>query len=223
MTCTDGIFGKHRIEQGVLLSSISVTLQETLVGFVIGAALGLVVGFVLGTSRTLSDILSPILAALYAIPRLALIPLFMLWFGLGFGSKLALVITVVFFLVFYNTHSGVRDVDQELVGVLKVMKASRWQVHTKVTIPSAMTWIIAGLHVSVPYALVAAVTGEMVASNRGMGYLIIRASGQFNTAGVFGGIAVLMALALVLTAVVHWLERKLLSWKSEKTAGGTGW
>lgn len=207
------------VDQGVLFSNIGVTMQETILGFVIGAALGMIVGFMLGTSPYLSAIFSPIVAALYAIPRLALIPLFLLWFGLGIGSKLALVITVVFFLVFYNTHSGVKDVDQGLVDVLKVMKASRWHIHTKVTIPSAMTWIIAGLRVSVPYALVAAVTGEMTASNSGMGYLIIRASGQFNTAGVFGGIFVLMVLALLLGGVVALLEKRLLGWKTDRLMG----
>lgn len=200
-------------EQDLLLSSILVTMQVTLLGFAIGAVLGMVAGFVLGTVEFLGAVMAPIMAALYAIPRLALIPLFLLWFGLGIGSKLALVITVIFFLVFYNTHSGVKDVDQELVDVLKVMDASRWDILRKVTIPSAMTWIIAGLHISVPYALVGAVTGEMIASNRGMGYLIIRASSQFNTAGVFGGILVLMVLALLLAGVVNLLEKRLLRWK----------
>jgi NitT/TauT family transport system permease protein len=206
------------VEQGQLWGNIGVTLQETLLGFGLGAALGMIVGFLLGTSPVLSAVFSPIVAALYAIPRLALIPLFLLWFGLGLGSKLALVTTVVFFLVFYNTHSGVRDVDQGLVDVLKVMRAKKWHIHTKVTIPSAMTWIIAGLRVSVPYALVAAVTGEMTASNSGMGYLIIRASGQFNTAGVFAGIFVLMVMALLLGAVVTLLEHRLLSWKTDRLA-----
>lgn len=207
---------RHWIERGVLLPNVLVTLQETVVGFVVGALLGMIAGFLLGTNRYLSAVFSPILAALYAIPRLALIPLFLLWFGLGIGAKLALVITVVFFLVFYNTESGVRDVDQGLVDVLRVMKANRWHVHTKVTIPSALTWIIAGLRVSVPYALVAAVTGEMTASNSGMGFLIIRASGQFNTAGVFGGILVLMVLALLLGAIVTFVEARLLGWKSDR-------
>jgi NitT/TauT family transport system permease protein len=200
-------------EDGLLWQSILTTLQVTLLGFAIGAVLGMIAGFLLGTVEFLGAVMAPVMAALYAIPRLALIPLFLLWFGLGIGSKLALVITVIFFLVFYNTHSGVKDVDQELVDVLKVMKASRWDILRKVTIPSAMTWIIAGLHISVPYALVGAVTGEMIASNRGMGYLIIRASSQFNTAGVFGGILVLMVLALVLAGAVSLLEKKLLRWK----------
>jgi NitT/TauT family transport system permease protein len=204
------------VEQGILIPNLLTTIQVTLLGFAIGASLGMLVGFLLGTSPKLSAVFSPVVAAIYAIPRLALIPLFLLWFGLGIGSKLALVTTVVFFLVFYNTHSGVRDVDHELVNVLRVMKASRWHIHTKVTVPSAMNWIIAGLRVSVPYALVGAVTGEMTASNSGMGYLIIRASGQFDTAAVFAGIFILMVLALILGAVVNFLERRLLSWKADR-------
>jgi len=207
------------ISDDVLFPNLFTTLQVTILGFLIGAGLGMLVGFALGASPYLSAIFSPIVAALYAVPRLALIPLFLLWFGLGIGSKLALVVTVVFFLVFYNTHEGVRDVDRELVNVLRVMKAKRWQIHMKVTFPSAMTWIIAGLRVSVPYALVGAVTGEMTASNAGMGYLIIRASGQFDTAGVFAGIFVIMIFALLLGALVTVAEKRFLRWKSNNLAG----
>ncbi|MFC7787460.1 ABC transporter permease [Microbacterium sp. MAHUQ-60] len=204
------------VADGILLTNIAATMQVTLIGFTIGAGLGLVVGFALGVNPFLSAVVSPIIAALYAIPRLALIPLFLLWFGLGIGSKLALVITVVFFLVFYNTHEGVRDVDRGLIDVMRVMKASKWQIYRAVTLPSAMTWIIAGLRISVPYALVATVTAEMMASNSGMGYLIIRASGQFYTAGVFAGILVIMVFALLLGAIVSFAEKRLLRWKPDR-------
>lgn len=208
------------IVDGVLLTNLIATMQVTILGFICGATLGMIVGFSLGVNRFLSAIFSPIVAALYAIPRLALIPLFLLWFGLGIGSKLALVITVVFFLVFYNTHEGVREVDHGLIDVMRVMKANTWQIHQTVTVPSAMTWIIAGLRISVPYALVAAVTGEMTASNSGMGYLIIRASGQFYTAGVFAGIMVIMVFALLLGALVNLAERRLLRWKPDRLLAG---
>jgi NitT/TauT family transport system permease protein len=208
------------IENGVLLTNLAATMQVTVLGFLIGAGLGMLVGFALGVNRFLSSIFSPIIAALYAVPRLALIPLFLLWFVLGIGSKLALVITVVFFLVFYNTHEGVREVDRGLIDVIRVMDASRWQVHKTVTVPSAMTWIIAGLRISVPYSLVAAVTGEMMASNSGMGFLIIRASGQFYTAGVFAGIVVIMVFALLLGGFVSLAEKKLLRWKPDRLLVG---
>jgi NitT/TauT family transport system permease protein len=204
------------IDEGVLITGIWVTLQETVFGFLIGAVLGLITGFILGTSRFISAVFRPIVTALNSIPRLALVPLFILWFGLGMSSKMAFVAMIVFFLVFFNTYAGVSDVDDHLLDVLRLMKAKRWQLHTKVTLMSAMTWIIAGLRVSVPYALVAAVTAEMIASNRGMGYLVVRSSGQFFTAGVFAGILVLMVVAMGLTGLVTLLERRLLRWKPDR-------
>jgi NitT/TauT family transport system permease protein len=201
------------MERDHLVPNILATLQVTLLGFGLGAAGGILVGFVLGVSDFWSRVLNPFVATLYSVPRLALIPLFLMWFGLGLGPKLAMVIVIVFFLVFYNTFSGVRDVDQQLIDVLRVMQGRAWQIHTRVTLPSAMVWIVTGLRVSVPYALVAAVTAEMLTSNQGMGYVIIRAAGQFNTAGVFAGIVILMAMALMLTGLVGALEKRLLRWK----------
>lgn len=197
----------------VLLSSLRMTLHETIVGFILGAALGAFVGFLLGVNRVLSDILKPFIIGLNTVPRLALVPLYLLWFGLDIQSKIALVVTTVFFLVFAATYEGVRDVQAELVDGLRVMGANRWSVHRVVTVPSAMTWIIAGLKVSVPYALVSAVTAEMISSNRGMGYLIIRSSSEFNTEGIFAAVFVLIVVGVALTGLVTLLERWLLRWK----------
>ncbi|MGH3757540.1 ABC transporter permease [Actinophytocola sp.] len=201
------------IDQGVLLPNIGVTLQETLLGFLIGAILGGTVGFVVGTMTYLGNLLSPFISALYAVPRLALVPLFMLWFGLGLGSKVAFVAMLVFFLVFYNTYSGAKDVDSDLLDTIRVLGARRRHLHLKVILPSALTWVFAGLRISVPYALVGAVTAEMISSNRGLGYLLIRASGQFDTAGVFASIVVMMCVALALNGLVVLLEHYLLRWK----------
>lgn len=208
------------VEDGVLWPNLLATIRITLIGFFIGAVAGLVVGVLLGLSSFWSSVLNPFVTALYSIPRLALIPLFLLWFGLGTTSKLALVVVVVFFLVFYNTFAGVRDVDRDLVDVMRVMGARRRHVLFKVTLPSAMVWIVAGLRVSVPYALVGSVTAEMLMSNEGMGYLIMRSSGQFNTAGVYGGIVILMLLALVLNGLVGVLEKSLLKWKAQTQERG---
>lgn len=200
-------------EDGVLFPNIMVSLQTTVYGFGIGGILGLIVGFSLGTSDFASRIFRPFVTALNSIPRLALVPLFLIWFGLGMSSKVALVATVVFFLIFYNTYAGVRDVDRQLVDVLRLMKAKRRHVYLKVTLPSAMTWIIAGMRVSVPYAMVAAVTAEMLASNRGMGFLLQRSAGQFYTPGVFGAIIVMIVMSITLMFLVTVLERFVLSWK----------
>jgi NitT/TauT family transport system permease protein len=200
-------------KEGVLWISIYYTLETTVLGFIIGAALGLVFGFVLGVNPLLAAIFKPFVNAIYSIPRLALVPLFMLWFGIGVGSKLALVVSVVFFLVFFATYTGVKDVDRELLNKLRLMRSSWWSVHSKVTLPAATTFIISGLSISMPYALVAQVTAEMLSSNRGMGYLLIRSSSQFYTPGVFAAITVLMVMGVLLTLGIYWLEGRLLRWK----------
>jgi NitT/TauT family transport system permease protein len=200
-------------EEGVLAEAIWSTVQAMMVGFALGAVLGIMVGIILGSSPMLSDIFRPFLVSLNAIPRLALVPLFILWFGFGLQMKVALVALIVFFLVFYATYEGVRDVEQRLLDVLKVMDASRLDLQLKVRIPSAMAWIIQGLQVSIPYALVAAVTAEIIGSNTGIGYLIQRSAGTFDTAGVFAGIVVLVLVSVVINALVTLLERRLLRWK----------
>ena len=203
------------VKEGVLWISIYYTFETTVLGFLIGAAMGLVVGFVLGVNTFLAAIFQPFINALYSIPRLALVPLFMLWFGIGVGSKLALVVSVVFFLVFFATFTGVKDVDPELLRKLRLMRANWWSVHLKVTLPSATTFIISGLSISLPYALVAQVTAEMLSSNRGMGYLLIRSSSQFYTPGVFAAITVLMVMGVALTWCIQALENWLLRWKPQ--------
>jgi NitT/TauT family transport system permease protein len=201
------------VEDGVLLESILATVTAMLYGFAVGAVLGILVGIVLGSSPMLGDIFRPLIVALNAVPRLALVPLFILWFGFGLGSKVALVALIVFFLVFYSTYEGVRDVEQRLIDVLKVMNANRLTLQMKVRIPSAATWIIQGLRVSVPYALVAAVTAEIIGANTGIGYLIQLSAGTFFTAGVFAGIFVLVVVSVLINALVTLLEKRLLRWK----------
>ena len=204
---------KRWVDQDILWLSIFVTLQNTVLGFLIGTGLGLITGFVLGANRTLAEIMAPYITALYSIPRLALVPLFMLWFGIGIGMKLALIASVVFFLVFYATFAGVRDVDQVMLDKLRLMRASWWGVTTKVTIPSATTFIISGLRISLPYALVVEVTAEMLSSNSGMGFLLIRSSSQFYTPGVFAAIVVMMLMGIILMGGIRVVEARLLSWK----------
>jgi NitT/TauT family transport system permease protein len=188
-------------------------------GFLLGAVLGIIVGVILGSSPMLSDIFRPFLVSLNSIPRLALVPLFILWFGFGLQMKVALVALIVFFLVFYATYEGVRDVEQRLLDVLKVMNASRLTLQLKVRLPSAMAWIIQGLQVSIPYALVAAVTAEIIGSNTGIGFLIQRSAGTFYTAGVFAGILILVVVAVIINAAVTVVEKRLLRWKPRNLSG----
>lgn len=200
--------------EGGLWGHIYITLKETLTGFALGCSAGIVVGFVLGSMPRVGQVFSPLVVALQAVPPLALAPLFILWFGLGSASKVALVTLVVFFLVFYNTLSGVRLVDRDLLNVLRVMGATRRQLHWRVTAPSVATWVITGLRVSVAYAFVAAVVGQILASRQGLGLLIQRANSQFNPSAMFAAIAIIVAMALVLNGVVSLLERWVLRWRS---------
>lgn len=199
---------------GLLWGNMLITLQITIYGFLIGAGLGFVVGSLLGVSRWLGRILTPFVTALQSVPRLALVPLFILWFGIGMTSKLALVATVVFFLVFAATRAGVFSVDEQLTNALRIMRATWWQVHLKATLPSAVIWIAEGLRVSVPWALVATVTAEILSANEGLGYLIARSAGQFFTAGVFAAIFVLTILGVLLTFLITLIEKRLLRWKT---------
>jgi len=200
-------------ERGVLWSSILVTYRVTLIGFIIGGTLGFLFGLILGVQRFLAAVLNPFIGALYSTPRLALIPLFILWFGIGDGSKIALVASVTFFLVFYATFAGVKEVDPEIIERMRLMRASRRNIGQKAILPSATSYIIEGLSVSAPFALVAAVTAEMLSSNRGMGFLLVRSAGQFNTAGVFACITVLALMGILLMGLTRVAEGRLLRWK----------
>ena len=145
---------------------------------------------------------------------MVLAPIFLLWFGLGIWSKVALGVTVVFFIVFFNTHQGVRDVDKSVVDNARMLGASEWQLTRHVLIPSALTWVFSSLHISIGFAVIAVVVGEYLGASRGVGYLISQAEGVFDTTGVFAGMAVLSASVLLVGVGVNRLERWLLRWKS---------
>lgn len=203
-------------ERGLLWNNILLSYRITLIGFAIGSSAGFLFGLALGLNRYLGDVLSPFLGALYSTPRLALVPLFLLWFGIGDGAKLALVASIVFFLVFYATFAGVKEVDVQVIDRMKLMRAGRLAICRKAILPSAASFIVEGLRVSGPFALVSAVTAEMFSSNRGMGFLLIRSSSQFDTAGVFACIVVLMIMGIALMAAIRLIESRLLHWKQEQ-------
>jgi NitT/TauT family transport system permease protein len=203
------------IATGDLWLHVEVTLTETLLGFIFGALSGVIVGLALGLNRRLAAILDPFIVGFYSLPKIALAPLFILWFGVGLASKVVMATFVVFFLVFYNTYAGTLAVEQELVDVLRLMGASRRQIVAKVILPSVVIWIFTGMKTSVPYALIGAVVGEMMASNKGLGYLIQAAAGQYDTGGVFAALFVLSIIAMVLHAALKHSERRLLRWKED--------
>lgn len=202
------------VADGSLFYHAGITATEAFAGFAIGGALGIGVGVALGRSRFLAELLEPMIMAFYSLPKVALAPLFVLWLGIGLEMKITLTAAVVFFLVFLNTYTGVRSVSRELVAILRLMGASEWHVLAKVVLPSAITWVFAGLRISVPYALIGAIVGELIASNRGLGYLLSSAAGQFQTAGVFAALLAVMALAGVLNLLVLVAERRLMPWRT---------
>ncbi len=204
-------------ESGDLWMHIEITMTETILGFVFGAVSGVAFGLALGLNKRLAAVLDPFVVAFYSLPKIALAPLFILWFGVGLLSKVVMATFVVFFLVFYNTYAGTLAVEQELVDVLRLMGATQWQIVRKVILPSVLLWIFTGMKISVPYALIGAVVGEMMASNKGLGYLIQASAGQYDTSGVFAALFVLMIIATALHALLKQSERLMLRWKEEST------
>lgn len=201
------------IADGSLFLHIWATVYETLMGFVVGAVGGVILGIWLGVSPFTNRLLNPYLNALNALPKVALAPLFVLWFGLGIASKIALAALLVLFLVFLNTYAGVREVDQDLIDSARLMRATRAQLIAKVIIPSAMSWVFAGLKISVPYALIGAVLGEMIAANRGLGYLVQFSGSQFDSAGVFAVLIVIALLAVALNFLVELVQHRMQLWR----------
>jgi NitT/TauT family transport system permease protein len=205
------------ILSGQFFSNMAVTALEAFLGFTIGAALGVLAGIALGRSAMLAEFFNPFIIAFYSLPKVALAPLFILWLGIGLNMKVTLTASIVFFLVFFNTFSGVRNVSQELIAILRLMGASQRQVLTKVVLPSAITWVFAGLRISVPYALIGAIVGELIASNRGLGAMLSQAQGQFDTAGVFAALFGIVILSSILNLAVKIAEVKLMPWKQQDT------
>jgi NitT/TauT family transport system permease protein len=199
---------------GTLWFHLWITLQEMISGFVLGAVAGIFVGFLLGKNEFLAQVLDPFIIAIYSLPKIALAPLVILWFGLDLTPKIVLAAIVVFFLVFYNAYTGVREVERELVDALRLMGASSMQILLKVELPSALTLIFLGLKMSVPYALIGAIVGEMMAANKGIGALLQNSAGQFDTAGVFASLLVLMIVSTILNEILQRSEGVVLRWKS---------
>jgi len=192
---------------------LGVTLAETLLAFGIGSLLGLGMGLWLALAPTASAILEPYVKALNSMPRIILAPIFAVWFGLGIGSKVALGVTLVFFIVFFNVYQGVKEVSPVILANARMLGASNRQLLRHVYLPSATSWVFSSLHTSVGLAFVGAVVGEYLGSSQGVGYLILQAEGTFDINTVMAGILVLTAFALLLDAAVGRIERRLMKWQ----------
>src|ERR1700704_4115050 len=200
-------------ELGPLWEQALVTMEEAVGGFVVGSLLGIVFGVALGRNRLLSDVTGPYIKAANAIPRVVLGALFAVSLGLDIKSKIATAAVLVFFVVFFNAFQGVREVDRNLIANARILGAGNRQLTTEILIPSALSWIVASLHTSFGLALVGAVVGELFGATQGIGELIYNAKNQFDAAGVFAGMGLLAAMALVAETLITALEDRLIKWR----------
>ncbi|HSI48095.1 MAG TPA: ABC transporter permease [Ideonella sp.] len=199
--------------QGSLWRQVAVTLEETVLGFLIGSVAGVICGILLGRNKLLSDVFSLYIQIANSIPRVVLGSVFVIALGLGMASKVALAVVMVFFVVFGNAFQGVREADKYMIANAQILGASPRQLTMAVVIPSAMSWILASLHVSFGFALVGAVVGEFLGAKEGIGLLISTAQGAFNASGVFAAMIVLAIVALAADFLLSRAEKRLLKWR----------
>jgi NitT/TauT family transport system permease protein len=204
---------RHGTAYGSIWLQIWTTFKEAVLGFVFGVVAGVIVGVLLGQFRFFSEVISPYIKVANAIPRIVLGSLFTVALGLGIAAKVSLAAVLVFFVVFFNAFQGVREVDRNLLNNARVLGASRRAIIRHVVIPSALTWIIASLHVAFGLAIIGAIVGEFLGSQRGLGLVIATAQNNFNPNGVFAAMLIIAVLALTAEGLIGLLERRLLSWR----------
>lgn len=201
------------LSSGFIYEHLITTLTEALLAFIIGTILGVIFGLTFARVRLLAAVFNPYIRIFNALPRVILAPIFLLWFGLGIASKVALGVTLVFMVVFFNTYQGIREVNPVLLNNVRMLQASQRQLLRYVYLPSAMTWIFSSLHTSIGFALVAAVVGEYLGSARGIGFVVAQAEGVFDTTGVFAGLILTSVVVLGIDLLIERLENHLLRWR----------
>src|SRR5436190_3457991 len=204
---------------GPLWLQAAVTMQEAVLGFLVGSLLGVVFGILLGRIDLLAEVLSPFIKAANAIPRVVLGSLFAIMFGLSLSGKAATAVVLVFFVVFFNAFQGVREVDRNLVANARILGANNRRLTTEIIIPSALSWILASLHISFGLAIVGAVVGELFGATAGLGQLIYNAGHTFDVNGVFAGMFLLAVLALIAEGLISALENRLIKWRPSRVSG----
>ncbi|MGW6621058.1 ABC transporter permease [Nocardia sp. NPDC055002] len=207
---------------GSIWLQIFTTVQEAVLGFVIGTVAGVVLGTLLGRSRYWADVLAPFIKALNAVPRIVLASLFIIWFGLGLSSKVATVVVLVFFAVFFNAFTGAREVDGNVINNAHILGASKRQILGSIVLPSATTWILSSLHTAFGFALIGAVVGEYAGASKGLGLLISNAQGTFDAAGIYAGMIIITVVALIAESLIGFAEGRLLKWRPSQAQSGHG-
>jgi NitT/TauT family transport system permease protein len=197
-----------------LAGHIAVTLTEMIAGLLIGVPLGTLLGLVLGRLPVVAGLVRPIIFGLYSIPLVTLAPLFIFWFGLDLAPKIILVSIVTFFLLFFTTFAGVQTIDRELIENFRLLGATRAELFRKLIGPACLAWILSGLKIALPYALIAAVVGEMLLARAGLGFLLMFASQQIDMTGMFAALVVLMIAGVLVGEAVNLIERRILRWRT---------
>lgn len=205
------------VSDGTLVRNTWVTVEEALLGWVVGSIVGAIAGFVLGSLPTVNRILEPFMSMLNAAPRLALAPLFVIWFGLGLTSKVVLIVTVTFFVLLVNMTAGTRSVESDFLVLTRTMGASRWQAIRLVVLPSTLPWAFAGLRLALAYAFSAAVVSEFIASTEGLGYLIASAGGYLDITGQLAAMGALMIIVFFMEVLLAFAERRFLKYRTTGT------
>lgn len=201
--------------EGDLIQHTWVTFQEIAIGFPIGALSGIALGYAFGRSRLLAEIFEPIIIALNGIPRTAVAPLFIVWLGIGLWSKVGVVFLLTFFLNFFITYTGMRQMDQEYIDLARLMRVKGWKLTFKVIFPAISPYLFTGIRTSIPFAVIGAIVGEFVASTEGVGFFIRMSAGIFKTADVFVGIIVLMVMVIIMDKIAEMIEKKVLRWQTQ--------
>ena len=200
---------------GDLVQHTWVTFQEIAIGFPVGAISGIALGYAFGRSRLLAEIFEPIIIALNGIPRTAVAPLFIVWLGIGLWSKVGVVFLLTFFLNFFITYTGMRQMDQEYIDLARLMRVKGWKLTFKVIFPAISPYLFTGIRTSIPFAVIGAIVGEFVASTEGVGFFIRMSAGIFKTADVFVGIIVLMIMVIVMDKIAEMIEKRALRWQTQ--------
>ncbi len=188
------------------------TLSEAMAGFSIAAVLGLALGTLIAQSRTVERTLYPYLITIQTTPKVAIAPLFIIWFGFGMTSKVIIAATVAFFPILVNVIAGLRSTDSQRIDMLRSLNATPWQIFRMVRLPSAAPMIFAGLNIAIIFSILGAIVGEFVGSKHGLGNLILQKNVNLDTAGVFAALVCLSAMGVSLHLIMHWIQRRVLFW-----------
>lgn len=203
------------LKSGEIWRHVYTTVTEALLGLFLGALIGTPIGIALAHYRRAAKIVDPFVMGLYGLPRVALAPMFILWFGISLFSKVMMSFSMVVFVFILNVTEGIRTVDPDMIDLMRTMRAPRSYIMRKVTIPSIVPWLLASFRIGIGLSLVGAVVGELIGANRGLGWYVVRAGGQLDTTGVFAGLFLLMLIAMIANQIIFMIERKVLHWRRE--------